>query len=412
MLVLVINAGSSSVKYRLLDMQDEEPLSWGLVEKIGEPMGQVFHQGRTSNGVHQFTEKLPIRNHRQAMERVVNLLTTKEGGVIDGLERIDAIGHRVVHGGERFRHPVPIDADVVEGIREHIPLAPLHNPGHLAGIETALELFPGVPQVAVFDTAFHQTIPPAAYFYAVPHRLYQDLGVRRYGFHGISHAFVTRQASHLLNIPLEKVNLITLHLGNGASITAVKGGCSVDTSMGLTPLEGVIMGTRSGSLDPAVVGYLHRQAGMDVEEIMNLLTRESGLLGICGHNDLRDIHRRRLQGDERAQLALDMLVYSYRKYVGAYMAVLGRTDALVFTGGIGENDAVVRELVCRNLENMGVCLDPTENLQWEGRPKCISRSDSRVRVLVIPTNEELEIARQTLQVLSAPDSCGACAQAL
>jgi acetate kinase len=406
MLILVINAGSSSIKYRLLDMADEEALSWGVVEKIGEPCSRVLHQGRTPHGVHQITEEHPIRDHREAMERVVRLLTTEGGGVIDDPEHIDAIGHRVVHGGERFRHPVRIDADVVEGIREHIPLAPLHNPGHLAGIETALELFPRAPQVAVFDTAFHQTIPPEAHLYAVPYRLYEELGVRRYGFHGISHAYVTGEASRLLNVPLEQLNLITLHLGNGASITAVKGGRSVDTSMGLTPLEGVIMGTRSGSLDPAVVGYLHRRAGMEVDEIMDLLTRESGLLGICGHNDLRDIHRRRLRGDARAQLALKMLVHSYRKYVGAYLAVLGRTDAVVFTGGIGENDAVVRELVCRDMENLGIRLDPTKNLQWEGRPECISRPDSRVRVLVIPTNEELEIARQTSRVLSSR-TCGA-----
>ncbi|WP_022667371.1 acetate/propionate family kinase [Desulfospira joergensenii] len=400
MKILVINSGSSSIKYKLIDMDTEASLGEGVLERIGEAKGKILYHSHPGTS-RALTKKIeaPISDHSHGMEWILSLLTDAESGVIENRTSISAIGHRVVQGGEKFKAPALIDDAVTESIRANIPLAPLHNPGALSGIITALDMFPEAGQVAVFDTAFHQTIPAKAYRYALPDRLYTEAGVRRFGFHGTSHRYITREAADYLEIPPDKINLISLHLGNGSSITAVSGGKSVDTSMGMTPLEGVIMGTRSGSIDPAIISYLADNTGMSLEEIMTLLTQESGLKGLCGYNDLRDIHRAAAAGNEQAELALDMLIYSYRKYIGAYFAVLGRVDCLVFTAGIGENDSVIRERVCRNLETFGIEVDPERNRDLSDTCSIISTSSSRVKVMVISTNEELEIARQTQMLI-------------
>ena len=396
MKILIINSGSSSIKYKLMDMNAEISLAEGCIERIGEADGKIVHHAfpGTSRTVTKKTETA-IADHAHGMEWILALLTDSAAGVIESRSSISAVGHRVVQGGEHFKEPTIIDDEVIQSIRANIPIAPLHNPGALSGIATSLKMLPDARQVAVFDTAFHQTIPPKAFRYAVPSRLYDQAGIRRFGFHGTSHQYITRMAAQGLGIPLDKINLISLHLGNGSSITAVSRGKSVDTSMGMTPLEGVIMGTRSGSIDPAVIAYLVDNMGMTLEEVMRVLTQESGLKGLCGYNDLRDIHRAKAAGDEKAGLALDMLIYSYRKYVGAYFAVLGRVDCLVFTGGIGENDAVIREKVCHNLGHFGIELDPALNAVLSNPVDIISVPSSRVKVMVISTNEELEIARQT-----------------
>jgi acetate kinase len=332
------------------------------------------------------------------MERIVALL--RETGALGGVEELAAIGHRVVHGGEAFHAPTLVDDDVIAAIRQMIPLAPLHNPANLDGILVARELFPDVPQVAVFDTAFHQTMPRTAYRYAIPGYLYREHHVRRYGFHGTSHHYVAKQAARLLDKPLSQCNLITLHLGNGASATAIRDGASVDTSMGMTPLEGLVMGSRCGDIDPAVHFYLCRHLGFDNDTLDDLLNRQSGLLGLCGVNDMREVHRLAEAGDEDAELALGVTCHRLKKYIGAYMALLGRVDALVFTGGIGENDAEVRHCACAGLEALGVALDTDANDAATTQARVISAVDSRVAVLVVPTDEELEIAQQAFEALA------------
>jgi len=374
--VLVLNSGSSSIKYRLFRMDSMEVLRAGAVERIGEPGPS------------------PVRDHREGFAHVMSDLSDS-GAVRDAVD-LFGIGHRVVHGGERFRNPARVDAGVIEAIREMIPFAPLHNPGNLQGVEVALATCPGVPQVAVFDTAFHQTMPPRAFHYAIPRDLYDAHRVRRYGFHGTSHAHVARRAAELLGKPSAALNLITLHLGNGASAAAILNGKSVDTSMGMTPLEGLMMGTRCGDLDPAVPFFLGAATGKDPGELMALLNEESGLKGICGANDMREVHRRAAEGDRSASLAIDMYCYRIRKYIGAYTAVLGRVDALVFTGGIGENDAEVRRRACEGLERLGIAVDEARNGSPSREPREIQREGMPVKVLVIPANEELEIALQTV----------------
>ena len=396
MKILVPNSGSSSIKYKLIDMHDETLLGDGLVERIGEASGVISHRKYTPGSPPINTRReQTIADHVQGMEMVVALLTAADTGVVENSEDIVAIGHRVVHGGEVFRESILVDDAVIANIEACIPLAPLHNPGCLAGIRTAMALFPATRQVAVFDTAFYQSIPPRAYHYALPYALYEDLGIRRYGFHGTSHRYVTGEAARLLKKGVAQTNLISLHLGNGASITAIANGRSVDTSMGMTPLAGVIMGTRCGDIDPAIIALIADQKNQPLGEVMEILSNESGLKGICGQNDLRDIHQRCAAGDARARLALEMLIYRYKHYVGAYLAVLDRVDALVFTAGIGENDAVVRKGVCEGLENLGIAIDENLNTDWNGTAGPISAPDSHIKVLVIPTNEELEIARQT-----------------
>lgn len=374
MRILVLNHGSSSIKYQLFEMPECRALAAGLLDRIGEAGSE-------------------IADHTQGLDIISK--TIGETGS-DGLF---GIGHRVVHGGEAFREPTLIDDQVLEIIRHQIPLAPLHNPANVMGIEAALASFPGVPQVAVFDTAFHQTIPPHAYHYALPYELYEKHHIRRYGFHGTSHLYVSKQAAKHLGKPLESVNLIVMHLGNGASVTAVGGGKSVDTSMGLTPLEGLVMGTRCGDIDPAVVFHLAKTTGMSIDELDRLLNKESGLKGICGAADMREVLQRAEAGDERAQLALDIYSYRLKKYIGCYYAVLGSVDALVFTGGIGENASTIRACACDRLGDLGIELDSQKNESPSNGIRAIHREGCPVAVLVIPTNEELEIAEQSLRLI-------------
>lgn len=390
MKILVLNAGSSSLKYSLLDMAQQRLLFSGLIERIGE--AQALHRYRIDAEPAEHHNEAVITNHQQALQ---TLFATLNGyGVIRPGE-LAAIGHRVVHGGEAFCEPALIDDTVIAQIEAMIPLAPLHNPANLQGIREAIKLLPDVPQVAVFDTAFHQTLPDYAYRYPLPSALYSEYGVRRYGFHGTSHRYVAKQAAQCLAKPLAECNLITLHLGNGASVTAIRDGESVDTSMGLTPLEGLMMGTRSGDLDPAIHFYLMRTLNIGSSELENLLNKNSGCKGVCGENDMRSIHQMADAGDDNARLALAMYAYRIKKYIGAYFAVLGRVDALVFTGGIGENDARLRQTCCEGLQALGIALDIQKN-SAPGRPcGAIHADTATVALLVINTNEELEIASQT-----------------
>jgi acetate kinase len=394
--VLVINSGSSSVKYQVLDPHGPEVIARGVIERIGEgDDGAHHHTGRNGTSEHIG----PVPDHDEAFQRVFTAL-----GEQGGAGELVAVGHRVVHGGEALVEATVIDDDVLDGIRAQIPLAPLHNPANVAGIEVARTLQPDLPHVAVFDTAFHRTLPAHAYRYALPTELYEQHGIRRYGFHGTSHQYVAREAARLLGGEPEDCNMVTLHLGNGASATAVRGGRSVDTSMGLSPLEGLVMGTRSGDVDPAVVFHLVREAGMTLDEVETLLNRRSGLKGLAGANDLRELEHRTEAGDEAAQLALDVYCHRIRKYVGAFAAVLGRLDAVVFTGGVGEHSVLVRARVCEGLEVLGLQVDATRNADAvDGRETAIQSEDSRVAVLVIPTDEELEIARQTLLRIGGDD---------
>ena len=398
MKILIINSGSSSIKYQLFDMTAALVLASGLIERIGEPRALHRHIDKRG-GVEETESEHAIATHRDGLLRIGRVL--RESGAIHDLSELSAIGHRVVHGGEYFREPTLIDNDVVGRIREMIPLAPLHNPANLMGIEVALQAAPDIPQVAVFDTAFHQSIPQHAWRYALPEKLYSEQHVRRYGFHGTSHHYVAKQAAQQLGKPLSSLNLITLHLGNGASAAAISQGDSVDTSMGMTPLEGLIMGTRCGDIDPAIHFYLGREAGLSNEEVESLLNKDSGLKGICGSNDMREVHRLADAGDERARLALQMYCYRIKKYIGAYYAVLGHLDAVVFTGGIGENDAWTRSQSCAGMTALGIDIDSEKNLHHGKSTFDISSDSSAVSILVIPTDEELEIAIQTVACVKA-----------
>ncbi len=397
---LVINSGSSSIKYQVIEMETETVLATGLVERIGDEQGRlknVFYPGAERE--RESVVEQPIPNHHSGMMLVISLLTDRDKGIIRDTSEIDAIGHRVVHGGEDFRGSMRITPEVIEALKRNIPLAPLHNPANLDGIRVAMEIFAAVPQVAVFDTAFHQTMPPHAYLYAIPYELYEKDRVRRYGFHGTSHRFVAGECAKLLGKPLAECNLITVHLGNGCSMTAIENGVSVDTSLGMTPLEGLVMGTRSGDVDPALHLFLKRNKGMDLEAIDALLNKESGLKGLCGMNDMRDIHKAAESGDKRAALALAVQTYRNRKYIGAYMAVLDRVDAIVFTAGIGENDDIVRAESLKGLAHLGIKLDAGKNATRSKQARCVSSDDSRVKVFIIPTNEELAIAREVASVV-------------
>jgi len=401
MKVLVINCGSSSLKYQLLDMTTTTALASGLIERIGEARGQLTHTNHP--GTEDETQVLredPIADHEAGLRLVQELLSDPETGVVTEASDIQAVGHRVVHGGETFRSSAKINQEGMAAIEKIIPLAPLHNPANLMGIRVARELLPDAPQVAVFDTAFHQTMPAHAYHYALPYEFYEELGVRRYGFHGTSHKYVAVEAAGLLERSLEDLKLVTAHLGSGASICAIEKGRSIDTSMGMTPLGGVMMGTRSGNIDPGALMYIADQKGYSVADLDRVLQKESGLKGICGSNDMRDIHARAAAGSERARLALDMFVYRSRQYLGAYFFALGKVDALVFTAGIGEHDPLTREKCCDGLEPFGVFIDRAKNQTGRGKAREIGNSDSPVKIFVIPTNEELEIARQTVEVLN------------
>jgi acetate kinase len=396
--ILVINSGSSSIKYQLFDMTDQGVLASGLLEKIGEQESILTHKTRTAQDtMDELKKSVPIKNHSQGLQMIWKEFS--ESGAIEDPASLAGIGHRVVHGGETFKGPALIDDGVLQSIKKLVPLAPLHNPANITGIEVARELCPSVPQVAVFDTSFHQTLPPHAFHYALPYEYYEDMGVRRYGFHGTSHNYVAKEAARLMEKPLEEINLITVHLGSGVSVCAIKGGKSVDTSMGMTPVAGMFMGTRCGNIDPGVLLYVAKKKGFTIEEMDTVLNKQSGLKGLCGSNDFRDIHARIAQGDPRARLAHEMFTFQVKKYIGSYCAVLGHVDAIVFTAGIGEHDIDTREICCSNLEQFGIVFDPDENRKEHRQAFRISRPESRVQVFVIPTNEELEIATQTRNVL-------------
>jgi len=402
MKILVINSGSSSIKLQLLSMVDEQVFASCLIERIGEEDSLCRCVLGKGGAAEQIVERRQaIAGHQEGMRLALSLLTDPDQAVLNDHNELLAVGHRVVHGGEDFHTPCQIDGELLKTIEANAPLAPLHNPANLDGIRVAMELLPGVPQVAVFDTAFHQTMPPRAFHYALPQRFYRENRLRRYGFHGTSHQYVAGECARLMGRPLGELNLITIHLGNGSSMTAIEGGKSIDTSLGLTPLEGLIMGTRCGDIDPSIPAFLARNRGMDIEEIDAVLNKESGLKGICGLGDMRDIHQAIERGDTAAALALDMLTYRNRRYIGALMAVLGRVDAIVFTAGIGENDAIVREKSLAGLENFGIVLDPEKNRRRQTVAREIGGADSRTRLWVIPTNEELAIARQTLALVQA-----------
>ena len=400
MKVLVINTGSSSVKYQLFDMSRRSVLAAGVAERIGEQDGTLTHRVTAEPGKDQERKiRGTILDHRDGLKRITDLLTHREFGVLRDESEISAVGHRVVHGGEAFKAPTIIDADVIAEIRRNTPLAPLHNPSNLVGIEVARTIFPDAPQVAVFDTAFHQTIPEQAYLYALPYELYENSGVRRYGFHGTSHAYVSEMAAGFLGRPLNDLNMITVHLGNGASMAALSSGRCVDTSMGMTPLEGLVMGTRTGDVDPALPFFLSRHLRMSLDQIDDLLNRKSGLKGICGTNDMREVLERAHSGDDRARSALGVYTYRIRKYIGAYYAVLGGIDCLVFTGGIGENAPIIRERCCHGLGKLGIALDPSKNHASGEGIREISTAESDVSALVVQTNEELKIAQETEKVV-------------
>jgi len=397
MKVLVLNSGSSSVKFQFMRMEDEGLLAKGIVEKIGSSDAIVTYQPEGRTRIREIREVL---NHSVAIELVLNLLLSPQHGVIREKSEIDGIGHRIVHGGEDFSESVLVTDKVKATIRKCIQFAPLHNPHNLKGIEACESLLPGVLQVGVFDTAFHQTLPPKAFIYGLPYALYRKLSIRRYGFHGTSHSYVALKAAEILSRPIGKLNLITCHLGNGASIAAVAGGRSIDTTMGFTPLEGLVMGTRCGSIDPALIPYIMEREKLGTKEIDSIMNKNSGMLGLTEtSHDMREIEQEAAHGSERHQLALEIYCHTIKKYIGAYMAEMGRADAIVFTGGVGENSRLVRRLVCSGLEEFGVVLDAAKN---EANERVIS--SGRVKIMVVPTNEELAIARDTLRILSSLES--------
>lgn len=402
MKVLVVNCGSSSIKYQLFDMPDAKVLAKGTVERIGEEQSRLLH---TVNGQTR-TLEVNAADHDQSMALILDTLVDANMGVIADISEIAAVGHRVVHGGEEFTGSMVIDNDVVASIQKFADLAPLHNPPNLVGIHAAQRALPRVPQIACFDTAFHASIPPTAYLYALPYELYEEYRVRRYGFHGTSHRYVARRAAAMMGKGKYDVNVITCHLGNGCSMTAVKQGKSVDTSMGLTPLEGLVMGTRSGDFDPAILFYLAGK-GYDVPALNKLCNKQSGLIGVSGlSNDMRTLSEAAEKGNQRAQLAIDIFCYRVKKYIGAYTAVLGTLDAVVFTGGIGENAANVRRGACSDLPQLGIHLDPQVNADVRAREALISTPESPVNVFVIPTNEEAAIANDTYEIAQKRnDSC-------
>ncbi len=398
MKILVINSGSSSIKYELFDMTGPLSIATGIVERIGEPLGRAEHRVRSEAGDVSHVHEQIVADHGEGLRLIAAALA--ESGLVPDPRELDGIGHRVVHGGEEFREPTLLNEHVVATIERQSELAPLHNPANLLGIAQSLKACPDVPQVAVFDTAFHQTIPPHAYLYAIPYDYYERLGVRRYGFHGTSHRFVATAAAEFLGRPLDSLRIITIHLGNGASAAAIDRGKSVDTSMGLTPLEGLMMGTRSGDIDPAILPFLANREQMTVDQLDTMLNKQSGLKGVCGENDMREILQLAEEGDARAELALDMYTYRIKKYLGAYLAVLGGADAVVFTAGIGENSQQIRAAACNGLEQLGITIDPARNSTPHDGVFEIQSSESQVRVLVVPTDEELEIARQTKQCIA------------
>ena len=392
MKVLVINCGSSSLKYQLVDMENEKVLGKGIVERIGLVDSFLKHQPGESDKI---TIEGTMPTHKEALKFVIDALIDENHGVIKNMSEISACGHRVVHAGEKFAASVVIDENVMNALKECIDIAPLHNPPNIMGIEACQILMPGVVQVGVFDTAFHQTMPKQAYMYAIPLELYDKYKIRRYGFHGTSHKYVTARAADLMGKKSEDIKIVTCHLGNGASVAAVKNGKSVDTSMGFTPLEGLAMGTRCGDLDPAIIKFVSDKECLSIADVDSILNKKSGMLGLSGlSSDFRDVEDAYIEGNEKARLALDVFCYRVKKYIGAYAAAMNGLDAVIFTAGVGENSEVVRELICKDMDWIGIELDSEKN-QTRGKEKEISKDGSKVKVLLIPTNEELMIARDT-----------------
>ena len=395
MKILVINCGSSSLKYQLIEMENESVLAKGLCERIGID-GRLTHK---PTGGEKVEKTIAMPDHTTAVSLVLSALTDKEHGVIGSLSEIDAVGHRIVHGGEKFAHSVVIDEQVIKDIEAISDLAPLHNPANLIGVRSCQELMPGVPMVAVFDTAFHQTMPKESFLYGVPHEFYEKYGVRRYGFHGTSHSYVSKRCAELMGKPYDQSKIIVAHLGNGSSICAVKNGKSVDTSMGLTPLDGLPMGTRSGSIDPAIIGFIAGKEHISLDEVLNVLNKKSGVAGMSGvGSDFRDLGAAADAGNELAKEALKVFAYNTAKFIGSYMVSVGTADAIAFTAGIGENDCAVRAMICDYLAGIGIKIDPVKN-KVRGEEALISTPDSAVQVWVVPTNEELAIARETAALL-------------
>jgi acetate kinase len=395
MKILVVNCGSSSLKYQLIDMQDEKVMAKGLVERIGADGSVLTHK---VNG-EKFVTEQPIEDHKVAIQLVLNALVDKKHGVIKDMSEISAVGHRVLHGGKKYAASILIDQNVMKAIEECIPLGPLHNPANIMGIDACKKLMPNTPMVAVFDTAFHQTMPDYAYTYAIPYDLSQKYDIRKYGFHGTSHRFVSIEAAKLLKKDPKDLKLITCHLGNGASICAVNQGKAVDTSMGLTPLAGLVMGTRCGDIDPAIIPFVMKRTGMSVDEMDTLMNKKSGILGVSGvSSDFRDVEEAANSGNDRAKLALNMYYHKVKSFIGAYVAVLNGADAIIFTAGLGENSATSRSAICKGLSYFGIKIDEEKNKK-RGEALEISTPDSKIKVLVIPTNEELMIARDTKEIV-------------
>lgn len=393
MKVLVINCGSSSLKYQVLEMRNESLLAKGLVERIGMDGSVLKHE---KVGLDKYELETPMKDHKDAIGHVLNTLVDPTQGVVKSMEEIGAVGHRVVHAGELYSSSVVITESVMDALDECTELAPLHNPPNILGIRACQELMPNTPMVAVFDTAYHQTMPAESYIYAIPYEYYTKYKVRRYGFHGTSHKYVAERAAAMLGQPIDSLKIITCHLGNGASVSAIKRGVCIDTSMGFTPLEGLVMGTRSGDIDPAIVTYLREKENLPQGEMNKILNKKSGVLGISGvSSDFRDIEKAAEEGDERAQLALRVFAHKVRFYIGAYMVEMNGADAIVFTAGVGENDIDMRDIICQDLSNLGIKLDLIKN-KVRGKETFISTDDSRVKIMLIPTNEELMIARDTV----------------
>lgn len=408
MKILVINAGSSSLKYQLLDMETEKVIAKGNCERVGlsEPFISYKHDGKEM----KFDG---AKNHEEAIAKVLEILTNKDYGVVSSLDEIGAVGHRVLHGGEIYKNSVLVTDEVLKNLQDLVPLGPLHMPPNIAGINACQKVMPNVPHVAIFDTAFHATMPQKAYMYAIRYEDYQDYHIRKYGFHGSSHRFITHETAKVLGKPVEEVNLVIAHIGNGSSVTAVKNGQSVDTTMGLTPLQGMVMGTRSGDVDATVVQYLCDKKKMSVDDAINYLNKKSGVLGISGvDSDMRSVESGAANGNARCQLALDMVAYSARKHIGSYLAVLNGADAIVFTGGVGENGAQTREDIIADMDNLGVVLDKEKNKNFKrGEVQLISAPESKVKIYIIPTNEELMMARDTKAIvegLKAKKCCRCC----
>ncbi|MGL5259943.1 MAG: acetate kinase [Lachnospiraceae bacterium] len=396
--ILVINCGSSSLKYQLINSKSEEVLAKGICERIGINDSAIVHE---SMGKEKVTQILPMENHTKAVQYLLEKLTDKEVGIITSLDEIDAIGHRIVHGGEKFSSAVIITDEVIDAVIECNELAPLHNPANLIGIQSCKEIMPNVPMVGVFDTAFHQTMPKKAYMYGIPYKYYEEFKIRKYGFHGTSHDYVSKRAAEILNKNIEDLKIIVCHLGNGASVTAVKYGTSVDTSMGMTPLEGLMMGTRSGDIDPAIIGYIAEKENLSVEQVIDILNKKSGILGLSNNvsSDFRDISSAIENGNELAKTALETYTYRVAKYIGSYVAAMNGVDVICFTAGIGENASLVREMVSEYLGYLGTNLDKEKN-KVRGEEMILSDENAKVITMVIPTNEELTIARETVSLLN------------